>query len=386
MSITNPDIGKYPQVWRCRHWILAVLLKFSLIILTILLLTITIFEHIDFPRRQEAAMSSVKKVAEKAGVSTATVSRVLLDKPHVRPEVRQRVLAAMEDLDYHPNLVARSLRAQKSNIIGLIVSDIRNPFFTYVSRAVEDVAQNNGISVFLCNSDEDPQKELVYLEQMRGQIVAGIIFSPTLQSADNFAALDVGDLPMVVIDRSVRNAAVDNVLIDNVESSYHLTEHLISHGRRRIAALFGDASSTGRDRRRGFVQALNDHGLELDPELVRNVNAREEDGYQATLKLLALSDRPDAIFTSNGLLATGAFRALRENGIAIPDEIAFVTIDDTPWTTLVTPQVTVIRQPTYEIGKTAIELLLERIQDASRPTRQVVLHSNLVLRGSCGAH
>ncbi len=331
-------------------------------------------------------MSSVKNVAEKAGVSTATVSRVLLDKPHVRPEVRQRVMAAMEELDYHPNLVARSLRVQKSSFIGLIVSDIRNPFFTYVSRAIEDVAQLNGMSVFFCNSDENPQKELVYLQQMRGQKVAGIIFSPTRQSADKFAELFDPDLPMVIIDRRVRNADVDSVLIDNVESAYRLTEHLIAHGCRRIAALFGDASTTGRERRKGFIEALKDHGLEPDPELIRNVNAREEDGYLATQKLLALPDRPEAILTSNGLLATGAYRVLHESGIIIPDEIAFVTIDDTPWTTLVDPPITVIRQPTREIGKTAIELLLERIQDISRPTRQVVLQSNLIVRGSCGAH
>jgi LacI family fructose operon transcriptional repressor len=331
-------------------------------------------------------MTSLKKVAEKAGVSTATVSRVLSDKPHVRPQLRQRVLAAMQDLDYRPNLVARSLRVQKSRIIGLIVSDIRNPFFTYVSRAVEDVAHAQGMSTFLCNSDENPEKEIQYLEQMRGEIVAGIIFSPTHQIADTFSELVVAHLPMVVIDRRVNNTDVDSVMIDNVESAYRLAEHLITHGYRRIAALFGIASTTGRERRKGFVQALHDHALEPDPQLVSYVNAREEDGYQATLKLLALPDRPQAIFTSNGLLATGAFRALRESGLAIPDEIAFATFDDTPWAGLVEPPVTVMRQPTYEIGKTAAELLLERIQDPSRPTRQVVLQSTLVVRRSCGAH
>jgi LacI family fructose operon transcriptional repressor len=331
-------------------------------------------------------MTSVKKVAEEAGVSTATVSRVLSDKPHVRPELRRRVLAAMQDLDYRPNLVARSLRVQKSSIIGLIVSDIRNPFFTYVSRAVEDVAHAQGMSTFLCNSDENPDKELLYLKQMRGENVAGIIFSPTHQIADTFSELVVADQPIVVIDRRVHNADVDNVLIDNFESAYRLAEHLITHGYKRIAALFGIASTTGRERRKGFIQALNDHALEPDPQLVSYVNAGEEDGYQTTQKLLALPDRPEAIFTSNGLLATGAFRALRENGLAIPNEIAFVTFDDTPWTGLVVPPVTVIQQPTYEIGKTATELLLERIQDPSRPTRQIILQSTLVVRRSCGLH
>lgn len=331
-------------------------------------------------------VTNIKDVAEAAGVSTATVSRVLSDKPHVRPELRQRVLAAMDDLDYRPNRVARSLRAKRSSIIGLIVSDIQNPFFTAVSRAVEDMASAKGMSIFLCNSDENQDKEMMYLEHMRAENVAGVIFSPTRQTADAFAERVDVDLPMVVIDRRVQGFDVDSVLIENVESAYQLTEHLLADGYRRIGAMFGVASTTGRERRKGFVQALRDHELELEPGMVNYVDAREEVGYEATRQLLNLPERPEAILTSNGLLATGAFRALRESQLAIPDEIAFATFDDTPWAGLVEPPVTVIRQPTYEIGKTACEILLERIDEPSRPTRQVILKSALVVRQSCGRH
>lgn len=331
-------------------------------------------------------MSSIKDVADAAGVSIATVSRVLSDKPYVRQELRQRVMDAMEDLDYRPNLVARSLRAQKSRIIGLIVSDIRNPFFTSVSRAVEDFAQEMGMSIFLCNSDENPSKELMYLEQMHGENVAGIILSPTRQTADDFPKVIISDLPLVVIDRRVRGADVDSVLIDNYEAAYKLAEHLLSDGHQRIGALFGIASTTGRERRKGFIQAIQEHGIKLDPDLISYINPTDEDGYLSAKKLLNLPNRPDAIYTSNGLLATGAFRALRESQLAIPDEIAFATFDDTPWAALVNPSVTVIRQPTYEIGKTASELLYERIKDPSRPTRQIVLSSTLIVRDSCGQH
>ena len=334
----------------------------------------------------EVIVTNIKDVAEAAGVSTATVSRVLSDKPHVRPELRQRVLAAMDDLDYRPNRVARSLRAKRSSIIGLIVSDIQNPFFTAVSRAVEDVASAQGMSIFLCNSDENQDKEMMYLEHMRAENVAGVIFSPTRQTADAFAERVDVDLPMVVIDRRVQGFDVDSVLIENVEAAYQLTEHLLADGYRRIGAMFGVASTTGRERRKGFVQALRDHGLELEPEMASYVDAREEVGYEVTRDLLKRPDRPEAILTSNGLLATGAFRALRESQLAIPDEIAFATFDDTPWAGLVEPPVTVIRQPTYEIGKTACEILLERIDEPSRPTRQVILKSALVVRQSCGRH
>jgi LacI family fructose operon transcriptional repressor len=331
-------------------------------------------------------VTKIKDVADAAGVSTATVSRVLSGKPHVRPELRQRVLAAVEELDYRPNHVARSLRAQQTRIIGLIVADIQNPFFTAVSRAVEDVASAQGMSVFLCNSDEDQSKEIMYLEHMRAENVAGIIFSPTRKTAERFAEIVDLDIPVVVIDRRVQASEVDSVLIDNVEAARQLAEHIIMDGHRRIAALFGIASTTGRERRKGFAQALRDHGLELEPDLVNYIDAREDVGYESTRVLLHRRERPEAIFTSNGLLATGAFRALREAHLAIPDEMAFVTFDDTPWAKLVEPPVTVIRQPTYEIGKTATELLLDRIKEPSRPTRQIVLHSTLVVRRSCGQH
>lgn len=331
-------------------------------------------------------MSNIKDVAEAAGVSTATVSRVLSNKPHVRPELRQRVLAAMEDLDYRPNRVARSLRAQTSSILGLIVSDIQNPFFTAVSRAVEDTASAQGMNVFLCNSDEDPEKELMYIDQLQAENVAGIIFSPTRQTANSFSEIVVMNLPIVVIDRRVPSQDVDSVVIDNVDAAYRLTNHLISDGYRRFGGFFGTASTTGRDRRKGFNLALSEHEIKQDPELIAYVEAREEEGYEATQRLINRPDRPEVIVTSNGLLATGAYRALRECGLAIPEQVAFATFDDTPWAGLVEPPVTVIRQPTYEIGKAAAELLLERIEDPSRPTRQITLQSQLVVRGSCGRH
>ncbi len=328
-------------------------------------------------------MTRIKDVAAEAGVSTATVSRVMADKPHVSAEARERVLAAIEKLDYRPNRVARSLRVMTSSTIGLIVSDIQNPFFTSVSRAVEDIAHEQGMSVFLCNSDEDPAKENMYLNLMRDEHVAGVILSPTRATAENFGeSVGVG-LPMVVIDRKVRGAEIDSVFIDNVEAAYRLVEHLISDGYRRIGALFG-GSGTGWDRREGYLKALKDHGIKAVNELIRPVNAREEEGYRATGQLLALAEPPDAIFTSNALLSAGAFRALRESGLAIGRQIGFAGFDETIWTTLVEPPVTVIRQPTYEIGQAAIELLLKRLEEPNRPTREVVLKGTLVVRGSCG--
>ncbi len=329
-------------------------------------------------------MVKIKDVADAAGVSTATVSRVLANKPHVRQEVKARVMKVVQALNYRPNRVARSLRSRKSAIIGLIVSDIENPFFQQVSRAVEDTAHEQGYSVMLCNNDEDPEKEQRYLHLIRDENLAGVILSPTRQTADNFSTTSELNLPMVVIDRRVSNAEVDNILIDNVQAAHSLTTHLLEHGYRRIGAIFGMGSTTGRERREGFTRALREHDLQPSTDMVKYAHAREEDGFNTTVKLLQLPEPPDAILTSNSLLAAGALRALRERNKAIPEEIAFASFDETTWAKLIVPALTVIEQPTYEIGRTATELLIRRIEDATRSNREVILKAKLNIRQSCG--
>lgn len=326
-------------------------------------------------------MANIKEVAEAAGVSTATVSRVLSNGAHVRPEVRKRVQEAVDRLGYRPNLVARSLRSQHTSTLGLIVSDIRNPFFTSISRAVEDTAYEQGYSILLCNTDEDSEKEAIYLNLMQDANVAGIIFSPTRQMAANFSSLAL-TIPIVVVDRTIKGADVDAVLLDNEEAGSRLTTHLIENGYRRIAAICGERSTTGRERRTGYEQALRAHGLSPAAELMTYVPPKPESGYAAARAMLDLPQPPDAFFTTNSLLAEGTLQAIRERGLMIPNQIALVTFDETTWASLVQPPVTLIAQPTYEIGRTAAELLLQRVADPSRATRQVILKGQLVARGS----
>ena len=325
-------------------------------------------------------MVSIKDVAEAAGVSTATVSRVLSNGLHVRPEVRERVMATVERLGYRPNLVARSLRSQQSSTIGLIVSDISNPFFTAISRAVEDTAYEQGFSVLLCNTDENPEKETIYLNLMRDTSVAGAIMSPTRQTIASFADSNF-PFPIVVVDRSISNSDVDAVLLDNVDAAYRLITHVIEQGYRRIAALCSEMS-TGLERQIGYEKALRAHGLAPKSEYIKYVPPKTEAGYAATLKMLDLAEPPDALFTVNSLIAEGALQAIRERNLSIPDDIALVSFDETTWSSLVQPAITLIAQPTYEIGKTAAELLIQRIADPGRPTRQVILKGQLLVRGS----
>src|SRR5215468_9282244 len=178
-------------------------------------------------------MPGIKDVAEKAGVSVATVSRVFSNRPHVRPEVRDHVLKVAEELGYRPNRIARSLRKQSTHVIGLLVSDVRNPFFVEIARAIEDVAHSHLMSVFLCNTDENPEKEQTYFQTLLDEMVAGIILVPTRESVEDFGVLLETPTPVVTIDRRIEGAAVDTVLTDNLQSAYQLTSHLIKRGYER---------------------------------------------------------------------------------------------------------------------------------------------------------
>ena len=191
-------------------------------------------------------------------------------------------------------------------------------------------------------------------------------------------------MPMVIIDRHVTNLEVDNVLIDNVHSAHTLTSHLIEQGHNKIAGIFGMGSTTGRERREGFMRALKEKNIKPTIDLIKYTNPREEDGFNTALKLLQLENRPEAIVTSNSLLAAGVLMAIRESKMVIPDEIALGSFDDPTWAKLVEPALTVIEQPTYEIGRTAAELLIKRIQDPTRSHREVVLKTKLIVRQSCG--
>ncbi|SMF98913.1 LacI family DNA-binding transcriptional regulator [Burkholderia singularis] len=322
----------------------------------------------------------IKDVAQAAGVSVTTVSRVLSNNGPVRDAVRQRVLAVIEQLDYRPNAAARRLRSGDTATIGLIVSDVRNPFFTEVSRAVEDAAYEHGMRVILCNTDEDPEKEAMYLRLMASERVTGVIYSPTYDAARRFDAL-AHAFPVVMIDRAGPAGTADAVTLDNRDAATQLVEHLVARGYRRIAGLFGNASTTGRERHAALVDALRGHGLSAETEFV-DPNPHAAQAHVSAWLSGDAAARPDAIVASNGLLLLGAYRALRERGARVPDDVALAGFDNDAWTDLVTPGVTVIAQPVYEIGRNAMQLLTQRLAEPKMSTRTLVLPGELIVRGS----
>lgn len=320
-------------------------------------------------------MTQIRDVAARAGVSVASVSRVLSGHPSVGEDIKRRVLDAVKALGYRPDLAARRLRSRRTDTIGLIVADIRNPFFTEVSRAVEDVAFQRRMRLILCNTDEDPAREESCLELMRDENVSGVILAPSQPRLASFRAADY-PFPVVLVDRCDPDTRADAVVLDNVEAARALTTHVLAGGRRRVLFLHGASSATGRQRLDGYTAAMTAHGLAGEAVGVAPVTDRSREVAHV---LLSRPSLPDAVVASSGLILLGLTQALRDAGRR---EIAIAGFDDQPWTRLVEPGITVIAQPTYAIGREAAELLLHRIADPDKPVRRVVLRGELVVRGS----
>ncbi len=325
--------------------------------------------------------TKIEDVAQRAGVSTATVSRVLSGKPYVSEDLKVRVLSAAQELDYRPSRVARSLREQRSRIIGLIISDIQNPFFTAIVRAVEDGAHASGHAVFLCNTDEDEAKETLYIDLMLAEHVAGVILSSTTGRNPAYNHLIHAGIPAVAIDRRVYNVPLDTVLVDNIGATRRAVEHLIAQGHRRIGAIVGHlTSSTGEERLRGYTDALMAHKIPVSDALIRIGTPRAPVGYLAMNELLALPAPPTAVFTGNNLLTAGALRALFDVGLRVPEDFAVAAFDDMEWAIFIQPALTMVAQPTYEIGRIAVELLQQRIDDPRRPPQEIILPAQIIAR------
>ena len=329
---------------------------------------------------------TLKDVAEHAQVSRATVSRVLNNNPNVTDDLRLRVLEAIQALGYRPNRAARRLRGTTSDVLGLIISDIENPFFISVVRGVEDAAYQQQMSVVLCNSDEDTDKQAMYLRVMQAEHVAGLIISPThIDESDELAELSLAGMPIVLLDRCTKTLNADAVVVDNVGGAYAAVKHLIDLGCTRIATIAGSPRlTTGYERYEGYRKALDSAALPFDRSLVRTGDFKTESGYRLMRELLLAGRPPEAVFVANNLMTLGSLRAARELGFRIPDDVALVGFDDMPWSGELCPPLTAVAQPTYELGQEAVRLLLRRRAEPEAFYHTVVLQPRLVVRESCG--
>ncbi len=327
-------------------------------------------------------MATIQEVARQAQVSAATVSRVLNGNGKVHPDLVRRVRAAVEALGYQPNSVARNLRRRESSLWAVIVPDVGNPFFTSMVRGVEDIAQGTGYSVVLCNSDEELGKEARYIAAAAAERMAGVVISPaSTRDTDVTPLLDLG-IPVVAVDRRLSGAPVDTVLVDNERAAEEAAEHLIDMGYRRVACITGPRQAmTANERLAGYQRALRRRGQDLQPPLVRHADFRERGGYEAMASLLA-DTAPDAVFVANNLMTVGALECLIKSGVGVPREVGVVGFDEIPWADLVRPTLSTVAQPTYEMGKTAGQLLTTRHSLPDKPYATVILPTTLNVRAS----
>jgi DNA-binding LacI/PurR family transcriptional regulator len=297
--------------------------------------------------------------------------------------VLQRIIDAAEELEYIPNNLARNMRSGSSRILGLIISDIGNPFFTAVARGVEDVAQRHGYSLVLSNTDENPEREAASLTVMATERAAGVIIATTNENGSALRRFQDLGLAVVAIDRHIVDLPTDAVVVDNEGASYEAVSHLVRLGHRRIAIIGGPSDAdTARERARGYERALREARIEIDPRLTCEGDFRETAGLTVTRRLLDLPEPPTAIFAVNNLTTIGVLGALRERGIELPAGMSVVGFDDIPTAELLDPPLTVVQQPTYRVGARAADLLIRRLREPTATVKEVVLAAKLVVRGS----
>lgn len=333
-------------------------------------------------------MATLRDVAERADVSFSTVSRAINHPEKVKDDTRERVEAAIRELGYRPHRAARRLRGQAvhAQIFGLIIPDVENPFYSGIVRGVEDRAFAEGYAVILSNTSEDPERERFYLDVLRQESAAGAILPPFAEGSPLTLDPEALGFPVVCFDRRPPTGAFDTVVVDNETGAFEAVSHLARLGHRRVGLIVASLDfSTSTERLEGYRCALREHGLPVENDLIRSGEPRQEAGQTLALDLLDADDPPTALFVGNNVMTMGALAAAQTLGLRVPHDLSIVGFDDPPWAQLVSPPLTTVCQPTFEIGQTAADLLLRRIGDPDREPETIVLPTALIVRGSCGA-
>lgn len=329
-------------------------------------------------------MASIRDVAQLADVSTATVSHVLNGTRYVSPGLTQRVQTAMVELNYQPDAVAQSLRRRKTLTLGLLVPSVEIPFFASVAYSIERSAADNGYNIILCNSGWQMSTEQAHLRDLLARRVDGLICISASMSAAEIGPVIEGGTPVVMFERQMPDIGLDAVGIDNELGAYVASRHLLKLGHRRIAIVKGMVISTvSDDRLRGCRRAFNEAGISLDDLLLFSGNFLPETGWQATEHFLALPEPPTAIFAFNDLMALGVLNRLTQSSLRVPQDVSVVGFDDIPLSRYMNPALTTVRQPQTQMGRRAVELLLQRIAgNGSAQAQYIKFKPELIVRSS----
>ncbi|RSL33904.1 LacI family transcriptional regulator [Salibacterium salarium] len=330
-------------------------------------------------------MASIKEVAQKANVSTATVSHVINETRYVSDTTKDKVFAAMNELEYRPNMVARSLRSRKSNTIGLLVplvaDDTSNFFFMSIANGIEQVLKDNGYNLILSNSNEDLHTEREQIEVFNTQFIDGLVIAPVDGKDVEYEEAFSGDYPVVYIDRRPQQVNGDTVLVDNKKASFEAVSSLLEKGHYRVGFITGTLGiTTSEERQSGYQEALEAFDIPPDVSFIKEGPATFQSGYDLAEELY--KQNVTALFIANNVMTMGAMSFLQEIKANIPDDIAIIGYDDYDWMKVVSPPLSVVKQPSFELGKKAVEQLVKRIEGSDSDASEILLEAEFIERGS----
>lgn len=321
---------------------------------------------------------TIKDIAKKLNISYATVSRALRDSPEISQDTKEKVKKAAKEMNYQPNAIARGLVTKKTKTIGLILPDITNPFYPQVARGVEETANQEGYSVFLCNSNYENEKEKAYIDLLISKKVDGIILAPIGEESLKW---NHREIPIVIIGRKNVCPQENFVVIDDKKGGYLATEHLIKNGHSKIMFIGGkEKVESNKERLEGYKLALNKNGIQLDANLIRNDHFKRESGHILMKKALQEGIAATAVFAGNDLLALGVLQAIYEYGLKVPQDIAVVGFDNIPTAELPEISLTTIAQPKYKMGVLATQMLLAKIKNPTHRCESIILTPELIVR------
>jgi LacI family transcriptional regulator len=329
-------------------------------------------------------VATVADVAVAAGVSVSTAARVLSGSGYASEGTRRAVLDAARELGYVPNQIARSLRTKQTRLVGLLIGDVENAFYSVIARNVESATREAGYHVVLCNSDDDPESEREYLELLEGMRVDALIVTPTSKNRRQLARLIAKGIVVVQVDRRIEGLQADAVLVDNEDGAASAVTHLVEAGHTRVGILTGELEvSTASQRLAGYERALTEHGIAIEPSLVRSGSFHREHAIEDATALIGAEPAPTAIFAANNILAEATLIALDQRRLRVPRDVSVVAFDDMQWMAMVEPPLTTVRQPVADLARSAAELALRRLRDGFEGgPSTVTFHTELIERGS----
>lgn len=333
---------------------------------------------------------TISDIAMKAGVSKTTVSRIINGNySQVTEQTKDRVLTIIQSLDYTPNALAKGLKSMRTNVIGMVLSDLKNPFWFSVLEGAEDTCRAHGYNLMICNANNEWKWEEEHIKGLRNKQVDGIIVNPTMKNHLLFESLINDHYPIVALNRKMKGVPIETVAVNNVAGAKLATTHLIRLGKRKIAIIVysPEAISPRLERIEGYVQALNLHGINVSDSLIHMIDDKKGNAKERAKQILSGADRPEAIFSTNNMMSLEILEAIKELNLNVPLDLALIGYDETVWSKHLDPPLTTVKQPAYEMGEIAAERLIHLINCKGKERAKVKIHllePTLVIRDSCG--